>query len=277
MEAQYYSVWFIVGKIKIKLPVNPQELSVIYDGDNTQYNLIGIGEAVIPRLPKLATVKISSFLPSADRFIAGTTSNIISDGRIQSARFEPQNYVDFFYKLQNDRRVFQFVVNRFDVDKPMFDTSFNAVISNFSITDKGGESGDVYFDIEIQEYRNIAPKAVEIRNVDETSDTTYLVTTNQRSISDDEFVVGDLVIVSGPVYETDDQDAKLYSTSRTILTRAKGTVGRVLPPNKKPEFDRIYLSGIGWVQKSDCIKGNLDNRIKKITAGGLNAVFGATF
>lgn len=266
MEAQYFSVWFDLGtgREKIKLPVNPSELSVVYEGDNTQYNLISLGETVIPRIPKLATIKISSFFPSADRFIAGTTSNVIMDGRIQSARYAPRTYVEFFHRLQTEKKTFQLIINRFDGDKAMFDTTFQAVISSFTITDKGGESGDVYFDLDIQEYRNTAPKSVEIRNVDENSDTTYLVTTKQRSVDEGEFVVGDLVSVSGPVYETDDQSAKAYATSRLILTRARGVIGRVLPPSKKPGFDRVYISGVGWVQKTDCIKGNIDNKIHKL-------------
>ena len=266
MEAQYFSIWFDLGKNqeKIKLPVNPPEISVIYDGENTTYNLIGLGETVVPRLPKLATVKISSFFPAAERFIAGTTSNIVYEGRIQSVRYAPQTYIELIHKLQRERRTFQLIINRFDNDKPMFDTTFEAVVTNFLITDKGGESGDVYFELEIQEYRNTAPQRVEVRNVDDNTDTTYLVATKQRSVDSDEFVVGDLVVASGPVYETDDQPVKAYATSRTILTRTRATVGRILPPNKQTEFDRIYLTGIGWVQKSDCIKGNIDNSVKRL-------------
>ncbi len=266
MEAQYFSIWFDLGKNrdKIKLPVNPPEISVEYGGDNTNYNLVGLGETVIPRTPKLANVKISSFFPAADRFIAGTTSNIVYEGRLQSVRYDPKTYIEFIHRLQRERKVFRLIINRYDADKPMFDTSFDAVISNFIITDKGGESGDVYFDVEIQEYRNTAPQRVEVKYIDEESDTTYLVATKQRSIDDDEFVVGDLVVASGPVYETDDQSITAYATSRAILTRTRGVVGRVLPPNKKKEFDRIYLNGIGWVQKTDCVKGNVSNNINRL-------------
>lgn len=266
MEAQYFSVWFDLGKNKekIKLPVNPSDISVNYDGDNTNYNLIGLGETVIPRLPKLATVKISSFFPAASRYIAGTTSSTVYEGRVQSVRYEPQTYVEFLHKLQREKKVFQLIINRFDGDKAMFDTTFEAVVSNFTITDKGGESGDIYFDLDVQEYRNTAPQKVEVRNVDGSTDTTYLVATKQRSVDSDEFVVGDLVVASGPVYETDDQAIKAYATSRTILTRVHGTVGRVLPPSKQPEYNRIYLTGIGWVQKTDCIKGNIDNSVKRL-------------
>lgn len=265
MEAQYFGIWFDLGKNrdKIRLPVNPSELSVVYDGDNTNYNLIGLGETVIPRNPKLATVHLSSFFP-ASRFISGTVSEVVYEGRVQSARYEPRTYIEFFHRLQRNKQTFQFIINRYDSDKPMFDTSFEAVISNFSITDRGGESGDVYFEMDIQEYRNPAPQSVEMRDVDVANDTTYLVATKQRSVDNDEYVVGDMVTVSGPVYDTDDQSATAYATSRRVLTNARGVVGRVLPPNKQPMMDRIYITGIGWVQKADCVKGNSDNIVKRL-------------
>jgi hypothetical protein len=265
MEAQYFGIWFDLGngKDKIRLPVNPSELTISYEGENTNYNLISIGETVIPRTPKLATVHISSFFPS-DRYIAGTVSNVEYDGQIQSARFKPKTYVEFFQRLQRQKKIFQFIVNRYDVDRPMFDTTFEAVVSSFAITDRGGESGDVYFELEISEYRNTAPQSVEIISTDQDSDTTYLATTKQRSVDDNEFVVGDMITVSGPVYETDNQLATAYATSRKHINNFTGTVGRILPPNKRPEFDRLYVTGIGWVQKADCIKGNIDNTLKRL-------------
>lgn len=260
-----FGIWFDLGKSKdkIRLPVNPPELTVSYEGDNTNYNLISLGEVVVPRTPKLATVHISSFFP-ADRYIAGTVSNVEYDGQIQSARFQPKTYIEFFQRLQRKRQVFQFIVNRYDVDKPMFDTTFSAVVSSFSIVDKGGESGDVYFELDIQEYRDTSPQEVEMISEDVENDTTYLTTIKQRSIDEDEFVVGDMVTVSGPVYETDDQSALAYATSIKHINNMKGVVGRVLPPNKRTEFNRVYISGLGWVQKSDCIKGNIDNSVKRL-------------
>lgn len=263
--SQYFGIWFDLGKSKskIRLPVNPSELSVMYEGDNTNYNLLGIGETVIPRTPKLATVHLSSFFP-ASRFIAGTVSEVVYEGRVQSSRYEPRTYVEFFQRLQRRKQTFRFIINRYDSDKPMFDTSFNAVISSFSITDKGGESGDIYFEMDVQEFRNTTPQEVEIRNVDSENDTTYLVATDQRTIDDDEFVVGDLVTVSGPVYETDDQLSTAFTTSRRILTNVKGVVGRILPPDLRPEFDRIYIQEMGWVQKADCVKGNVNNTANRL-------------
>ena len=155
-------------------------------------------------------------------------------------------------------------MNRYDGDEAMFDTNFNAVISSFEISDRGGESGDIYFKIVVQEYRNTEPQSVEMISEDKVNSVTYLAQTKQRETSNNEIVVGDMVTVSGPVYETDDQSATLYASSRKYVTNMKAIVTRVLPPSLIPEFNRLYIAGVGWVQKTDCVKGNLNNTAQRL-------------
>lgn len=258
-ESGQFGIYFQTSKQTVRLPINPTELTIKYDGDNTNYNLISLGETVIPRNPKLATVSISSFFPR----------NSYLTGVVSDAWNKPEFYFDFFRMLQKNKVTFLFIVNRYDLDEPTFDTSFNAVISSFEITDKGGESGDVYFTIEVQEYRNTEPKAVEKANVDTENDTTYMVTTKQREVDNAEIVVGDTVAVTGPVYETDNQPESSNVLTKSNVTRAIGKVTRVLPPNANPVLSRVLVDTIGWVNKSDCVKANAQN-----TEVRLNQVYG---
>lgn len=247
-------------KQSIQLPMNPQEITVSYAGDNTTYNLISLGEVIIPRNPKLATVELSSFFPR----------NSFIDGTVSDAWYKPEFYVEFFTQLQKRKTIFDFIINRYDSEEHMFDTSFKAVLNDFEITDKGGESGDVYFKITVSEYRDTAPKQVELITEDEQSDTTYLAQIKQREIANDEIVAGDMVSVSGPVYETDDAPIAAYSTSRRVVSDFRAVVQRVLPPSLIPEYNRVYITGLGWVQKTDCVKGNYNNTIQRLNIGTSN-------
>jgi hypothetical protein len=261
-DFSFYGIYFQTSKQTVRLPMNPNELSVRYDGDNTTYNLISLGEAVIPRLPKLATVDISSFFPR-NSYITGTSSD---------SWYKPEFYVDFFRMLQRNKVVFQFIINRYDVDEPTFDTSFKAVVSSFEITDRGGEAGDLYYTLSVQEYRNTEPQSVEKSHVDEANDTTYLVKTKQREVDNSELVVGDIVSVSGPAFETDDQLTSALAMTKRILTRANGVVMRVLPPSAQPELSRVLVDGIGWVNRADCTKANVQNtevRLNQLYNNGL--------
>lgn len=255
----YFNTLNVDGVVKqsVRLPVNPSEITVSYPGDNSTYNLINIGEVVIPRNPKLATVELSSFFPR-NSFVAGTVSN---------SWYKPEFYVEFFHQLQKKKIIFDFIVNRFDADRHMFDTSFKAVVNDFEITDRGGESGDIYFRISISEYRNTAPQFVELIDEDTVNDVTYLAQSTQRDVADDKIVPGDMVTVTGPVFEEDDMP---LNKIRRRLSDTNAIVQRVLPPSLIPEYNRVYLRGIGWVQKTDCIKGNVNNTINRINIGTSN-------
>ena len=85
IQFQRFGIYFN----QIKLPVNPSELTVSYEGESTTYNMIDKGDVIIPRNMKLATVEISSFFPR-NSYIAGTVSD---------AWFTPEGYVKFFKAL----------------------------------------------------------------------------------------------------------------------------------------------------------------------------------
>ncbi len=249
-----------VTKQSVRLPVNPTEITVSYPGESSTYNLINIGEVIIPRNPKLAVVEISSFFPR-NAFIDITVSN---------SWYKPEFYVEFFHQLQKKKMVFDFIINRFDSDQHMFDTSFKAVLTDFEISDKGGESGDVYYKLNVSEYRSTSPQFVELIEEDQADDVTYLTQVNQRDVPNDEIVAGDMVTVNGPVFQTDDELITAYSSSRKFVTDVRAVVNRVLPPDARESFNRVYIGGLGWVRKTDCIKGNVGNTINRINIGTSN-------
>ena len=255
MEFQRYGIYFNSNQyvndpkigltaLTVRLPVNPSEVTINMSGENSSYNLIDKGEVIIPRNMKLRTVEFSSFFPR-NSYISGTVSN---------SWYTPEGYVNFFQSLLSEKIIFRLVINRWDCNEEMFDTSFDAIITSFSFTDKGGEPGDIYYSLQISEYRDTSPQEVEVISVSPETDTTYLTLTNPRDVPANEIVVGDMVTVSGPCYETDDQlieDARLHNET---LVNVMGKVSRILPPSLVAGYDRIHLEGIGWVSKANCIK-----------------------
>lgn len=276
MEFQRYGIYFNSNQyvndpqlgltaLSIRLPVNPSEVTVNHVAETTNYNMIDKGEVIIPRNTKLRTVEISSFFPR-NSYMSGTVSN---------AWYTPEGYVKFFTSLLNERIIFRLIINRWDVDEEMFDTSFDAIVTSFSITDKGGEPGDIYFSLSISEYRDTKPQEIEVIEEDTENDTTYLAITNERDVPVNEIVVGDMVTVSGPCYETDDQSSWESAKMESTLMNVRGQVGRILPPSLVPGFDRIFLNGIGWVRKSDCLKdlsGDNSSRFSTLVGELKNAI-----
>ena len=61
--ANNFGLFFTRDGSVIRLPVNPEQLPVEKDNANDEYNVLGIGPIMVPRIPKLRVVTISSFSP----------------------------------------------------------------------------------------------------------------------------------------------------------------------------------------------------------------------
>ena len=83
-----YGIFFTYGGRVIRLPINPEELPVVREGNNQTYNVLGIGDITVQRIPKQRVITIESYFPGR------------SDSNVLTWRgFEPPEfYIDFFRK-----------------------------------------------------------------------------------------------------------------------------------------------------------------------------------
>ena len=58
---------------RIKIPVNPEEISITYPSKNQTYEILNSGEVVVPMPPGLTEVSFSSFIPEYDALLAATS------------------------------------------------------------------------------------------------------------------------------------------------------------------------------------------------------------
>lgn len=138
----------------VRLPVNPSKLPEEKDNENGEYNVLGIGPIMIPRTPKLRVVSISSFFPG--RNIPG-----LAVGTFQP----PDYYVNFFQSAMDNRSVLVYTPVRYYPDGTPFmtgSTGFECIVTKFTYEDRGGEVGDIYYDLEVTEYRDYSPISMQI-------------------------------------------------------------------------------------------------------------------
>ncbi len=57
------SMYVVFGRKKAKIPVNPEEVEVQYPTDHKTYDVLGIGQIVVPRKPSLKAVSWEGFFP----------------------------------------------------------------------------------------------------------------------------------------------------------------------------------------------------------------------
>ena len=259
-----YRIWIKAPKYKeFELPVNPQEVTISYPANPTQYDVEGIGEIIIPRLPKLATVTFEAFFPREQIF-----NSMINSG----SWYTPEWYVSFFKNIQASGVPFELTIVRgydelpvysgnevVSIDDQMyFNTVFDkAVILDFSITDKGGEPGDIYYNISISEYRDASPQSLaEVSK--EKVDDDGLVYEQERVILPNrppqvgDITVDDVVTINGPAYESPDENQDRWEKTKGVISHVESRVSRLLPPKVSKLMHSVYASGLGWVNLKDC-------------------------
>lgn len=260
-----YRVFFGVWKKNsfdyslVELPVNPQEITITYPANPTNYDVEGVGDVVIPRIPKLANVTFESFFPREAVYITGTNGTSWSN---------PEWYVNFFRNLQTSREPFELTIIRgtdtyydgdsvFPTHQQYFDTVFDkAVLLDLSISDKGGEPGDVYYSMTISGYRDASPKTMAelaeetIENGEITEQK--LVPVVNRPPQRGAIVPNRTVEISGEVYEEPEDTNKDWELSRQQANRIDRIVTRVLPPSVSGKLHSVYVNGLGWIDDKCC-------------------------
>lgn len=231
----------------VRLPVNPSKLPEEKDNENGEYNVLGIGPIMVPRTPKLRVVSISSFFPG--RNIPG-----LAVGTFQP----PDFYVDFFQSAMDNRSVLVYTPVRYYPDGTPFmtgSTGFECIVTKFTYEDRGGEVGDIYYDLEVTEYRDYSPISMQIASSSGGSSstassggaaaasarsmtraassassssassqktTTYTATAQPaRSIPDGKIVVGSVCTANGAYYFTSlaETEAGTVSNQRVVVQR----------------------------------------------------------
>lgn len=260
-----YRIWFRVKDYPvIALPVNPQEVTITSPGNPTNYDVEGLGEIVIPRIPKLSTLTFESFFPREKVFISLSNSD---------EWYSPEWYVSFFKNLQKSRQPFELTIVRgFDniveydekglkgavTRTDYFDTVFDkAVLLDMSITDKGGEPGDVYYNMTISEYKDASPKtlaelAEEDTDVNDEVLNQKMVVVVNRPQQNGIIAVNRTVKINGNVYKTSTSTESEWKMTKGKANQIDRIVSRVLPPSVSGKFHSVYVAGLGWLDKSSC-------------------------
>lgn len=163
-----YKLSFENLKESIILPVNPSEL--VISGGGTSFSdsqVIKGGERTIIGNSMLKSVAFSSFFPRDYDSSYCIRKNIPA----------PWEAVDKINKWRDSGKPVKLLITETDIN-------MYATIRKFDYREKGGEPGDVYFDIEFKEFKfikirevvNVAPKVEQQSDRPETAATTNTYT-----------------------------------------------------------------------------------------------------
>jgi len=221
----------------LRFPVNPESYQIAKDSENGAYNVLGLGPILIPRTPKLQTVSWSGLLPGRDNLGA-----VLTSGGFQP----PQFYIQFLQAAMDDKIPVRFVANRCMEDGTLlFDTNMEVLVTRFDTEERGGETGDFYYDLTLTEYRDYAPKTVKLQPAS-GGEAVQATAEPTRAIPRGQFVVGQSVAVNGSCWY-DSYGGEPHGT----LSGFRGVISRIAANDPQRPYP-YHITGEnggakGWV------------------------------
>lgn len=234
-----FGLFFTRDGTVLRLPVNPEKLPVARGNENSDYNVLGLGPIMVPRLPALKVVTISSFFPGR------TSSLVLNAGQFQP----PEFYIQFFEAAMRDKAPVLYTPVRYYEDGTPFmtgDPGFEALVTQFDTEERGGETGDFYYDLELTEYRDYSPQAMQTAQPGEASggQPAQVTTEPARGVPQGQIVAGSTCTLNGRYYYSSYGDAPSAPGNG-----AQVTVSRIVDLSRPYPYHVLSMSGgaLGWV------------------------------
>lgn len=234
-----FGLFFTRDGTVIRLPVNPEKLPVERDNDNGDYNVLGIGPIMVPRTPKQKVVTISSFFPGRP------FSGVLTPNEFKT----PEFYIQFFESAMNDKVPILYTpVRYYENGEPFMtgDAGFQVLVTQFTTEERGGETGDFYYDLTLTEYRDYSPGTIQVKQQGTTTTPTAVTTEPSREIPAGQLTVGCTCIANGPYYYTSYGDEPHGSgNGRRVLVSRIVDATRAYPVHVTTEAG----GALGWMKK----------------------------
>lgn len=191
--ANQYGIYLSTSDLTVRFPVNPEEISIEYPEKNERYDVLALGEIVQPRSPGLAKISWKKGL---------LPGSAMGPWVLNAGVFEPpEHYIGFLNRLKAGKETAVLTFDRYLEDgTPYHSDEFPVVVEDFEVTEKAGETGDFYYDVEFSEYREYAPGAVTL--VPDGAGAATAVGSKQREVPKGQLVVGSRVTVNGSFFYT---------------------------------------------------------------------------
>lgn len=212
---------------RIVIPVNPEEIEIQHPSDHKTYSVLEKGEIVVPRRPSLQVVSWESFFPGHS-----------SDPYVNRGAKDPEFYDRYLREALENRTVGRLIITR----SALYDTNIRCIVSDYQTTDKGGEPEDIYYSLELKEYRDHKPKTVAVIAEPAADQPQAEVSAEtERPVETPVLRVGASVIANGQ-YWYDSYGSKPFGTANNLST----TITRIVEGNPYP----IHVGHYGWLKES---------------------------
>ena len=157
-------IWFKTKDKAVRLPVMPSEFERVIDAGYDTNAIIGLGDVAVLTSNGLAQLSLSSFFPN-NEYSFNEYSNVP----------KPYDMVRYFKEWKNKGTVVRVILTGTDINQEMY-------VTNFSYGERDG-TGDVYYNMDLLEYRPIIVPTVTENNSNNTQNTNRPTDTNNKNDS----------------------------------------------------------------------------------------------
>ena len=155
-------IWFKTKDKAVRLPVIPSEFERVIDAGYDANAIIGLGDVAVLTSNGLAQLSLSSFFPN-NEYSFNEYSNVP----------KPYDMVRYFKEWKNKGTVVRVIFTGTDINQEMY-------VTNFSYGEKDG-TGDVYYNMDLLEYRPIIVPTITENNSNNTQNTNRPTDTNNNN------------------------------------------------------------------------------------------------
>lgn len=155
-------IWFKTKDKAVRLPVIPSEFERVIDAGYDTNAIIGLGDVAVLTSNGLTQLSLSSFFPN-NEYSFNEYSNVP----------KPYDMVRYFKEWKNKGTVVRVILTGTDINQEMY-------ITSFSYGERDG-TGDVYYSMDLLEYRPIIIPTITENNPNNTQNTNRPTDTNNKN------------------------------------------------------------------------------------------------
>lgn len=229
-KSTHMGFYITYGKNKtFELPVNPAEVSIKYETDDKQTNIISYGEINQIGEYKLRNFDFDFVLPRHMKVTHYLTANKLKS--------RAQDYLSLLIKLYKAKKPIRFVISSTAV-------SIKMTIARFTFGFKDGYADEYACTLSLREYRSYAAKRVKPKKKKKKSAKKG----KTRSKSVVKVSRGSIVVATGSLYSTAVGGTKLNATVKNRTVKVM-----LISPNAKYPYYIQTLTNqpLGWISKAN--------------------------
>ena len=201
-----YAIFFDKDNATYRLPTNPGQIEERSVQANEKYEILKLGQIVVPSHMELSTYDFEVELPKEPYHYVETPNKFK----------KPDYYLNLFEKWRKESKPIRFIASN-NIGN---DINALVLIEELNIVEKAGEEGDKYVTFSLIEYKEFGTKTVVIKTTPTTAKKATATPAKTNPKNKGTYVIkrGDtLWAISKKYYGKGSQYPKIYNANKNII------------------------------------------------------------